>query len=132
MDMYQAETFLQHYGIPGMKWGIRRENPRGKTHSEVASTLTNAELKKRVDRLNLEKRYVDLASGKEERDRTTMERGKAAVKTALSNAGQQTLNETTKKAMGISLNIAGMIAADYIDKKGPGIAKKFVDITKKK
>ena len=58
-----TENFLEHFGIKGMKWGIRRRLGRGKSKSskEVAKTLTNTELKKRITRLNMEKQYSDLA-----------------------------------------------------------------------
>ena len=45
---------LEHYGIPGMKWGIRRgRNASGKN-------LSNEQLTTAVRRLELEKRYSQL------------------------------------------------------------------------
>lgn len=42
---------LMHYGVKGMKWGVRK--------SEIAQ-LSDEELQRRVNRLNLEKRYKEL------------------------------------------------------------------------
>lgn len=55
---------LMHYGVKGMKWGVRRKKtttpkktdpPKKKKISE----MTDEELQKKIDRLNLEKRYKD-------------------------------------------------------------------------
>lgn len=50
-----VESILAHFGIPGMKWGVRK----GDKKSSVKD-ISDDELKKRVNRLNLEKRYADL------------------------------------------------------------------------
>lgn len=68
-----AGEFLEHYGVKGMHWGVR--NPRnrsrgsgkkgaGTNNKKLPSTLSDEELKKAVARMELEKRYSDLASGK--------------------------------------------------------------------
>jgi 2'-5' RNA ligase len=63
---------LTHYGIRGMKWGIRRskkqldastdhqvaETARAKARKGGVKTLSNAELKTLVDRMNLEQQYA--------------------------------------------------------------------------
>lgn len=54
-----VETVLEHFGIKGQKWGVRRKNPSG---SRVKS-LSDEELRARVDRLNLEQRYSQLSKG---------------------------------------------------------------------
>lgn len=76
------DNTLIHYGVLGMKWGVRRTpeqlaRVRGKTKSskqtktepkkesttpkrKSASELTDEELKKTVQRLQLEKQYNDL------------------------------------------------------------------------
>lgn len=59
--------FLQHYGVLGMKWGVRKkrgssESSRKKRRREDdLSELTFEELQQKVNRLNLEKRYRDLS-----------------------------------------------------------------------
>ena len=82
------ETELWHYGILGMKWGVRRDrkgggvfpnSPRGKRRianpgkdvlTKVknkpkipkAKTMSDKELRERLNRLNMEKQYSDLTS----------------------------------------------------------------------
>jgi len=92
-----TENFLEHFGIKGMKWGIRRNLRRGRSKSskEVAKTLTNAELKKRISRLNMEKQYADLAKA----EPSAVEKGGRIVGGILGTAAKQTTqaiaNETT-------------------------------------
>lgn len=62
---------LYHFGIKGMKWGVRRyQNKDGsltsagkKRYSDNPSDLSDDELKSRVQRLNLEKTYRNLKKG---------------------------------------------------------------------
>lgn len=71
----KLDDILAHYGIPGMRWGIRRANPSADSpgRSEDSATaqavkakikaggkksLSNAELKTYLERMDLEKRYV--------------------------------------------------------------------------
>lgn len=56
---------LAHYGILGMKWGIRRtpeqlERASPKTSGRKLSELSDDEIQARIDRINLERRYKDL------------------------------------------------------------------------
>ena len=56
------EEFLEHYGVKGMKWGVRkRSEPTSKhTLTNRAKQLDDAELKKAVERLRLEREYVNI------------------------------------------------------------------------
>lgn len=71
--------FLKHYGIKGMRWGVRKKGdkgpavekrPKSADHVEAValkkkrpSELSNAELKKLNERMNLEQNYQRLMAG---------------------------------------------------------------------
>jgi len=51
-----GEDFVEHYGVKGMHWGIRKSR-------ENVSDLSDDELRKRVDRLRLEQSYTSIKNG---------------------------------------------------------------------
>ena len=67
--MYEDPYYLQHFGVKGMKWGVRRSstatepavivNRQSKRahKGDDARSLSNVELRARIDRLNLEQNY---------------------------------------------------------------------------
>lgn len=100
---------LQHHGIKGMRWGIRRtdeqlkadkgridtasnivkeskninnsvSNIRSSTKSQNLNKMTDAELRARVNRMNLEQQYAQLSSQQ-------TSRGQSYVKNTLEVAG---------------------------------------------
>lgn len=48
-----GEEFLEHYGVKGMHWGIRRDR-------DNLSGLSDQELRQKVDRMRLETQYNDI------------------------------------------------------------------------
>lgn len=75
-DISDEEIFnqeLKHFGVLGMKWGIRRSETKSSKNpseeytqsrllkSKSAKELSNAELKALTNRLQLEKQYNDLS-----------------------------------------------------------------------
>lgn len=96
---------LTHYGVPGMKWGRRkpgtgkassRKKAAGPKSEDAASahekktqaktkgvaSLSNAELKKLNERMNLEQNYARMA-----KEKTKIDKGQDAVKVALGVVG---------------------------------------------
>ena len=97
LNVYSDE--LYHHGVKGMQWGVRKEvfNTLGKTSRETAKkfgsnhklqtsgtaldqakSMSDAELKKRAMRLELENRYVNAK---------TAQAGKSKIERILSTIG---------------------------------------------
>lgn len=78
---------LKHHGVKGMKWGVRKDRDGGsnrrrarrqpaeeakatlkkrKRATSDAERLSNQELQKRIQRLELEKKYTNLTGNKRE------------------------------------------------------------------
>ena len=61
-----TEEFLEHYGVKGMKWGVRRDRsttstkPKKSSLRKEAKDLSDEDLKKSVERLRLEREYVKI------------------------------------------------------------------------
>lgn len=96
MSTPRTDDFLAHYGVKGMKWGVRRRRGLGghvvkSEDKETAdalkkrkpATMSNAELRKLNERLQLEQTYAQLMA--KERA-TTRARGARFGKQVLSTA----------------------------------------------
>lgn len=123
-----GEDFLAHYGIKGMRWGVRRtaeqlgrvakktaaKNPREaqRQASKEAKTLSDKELRDRINRMNMEKQYSDLVKQQVERDRTALQEGQAEVARILGQKTKESIGNVYGKSLTYGLtkgaNVAGI------------------------
>lgn len=98
--MITPETleFLEHYGIKGQQWGVRRKNPSG--HPEVVK-LSNQQLGKVVKRMELNKKYDDIATAPKPRTE-----GKAYAHNLLRSAGTTVVTAAIGAAVGFAVQKA--------------------------
>jgi hypothetical protein len=54
---------ISHYGVKGMRWGVRKKSS-GRGTNNPLKDLSDDDLQKAVNRMRLEQQYRDLASGK--------------------------------------------------------------------
>lgn len=96
---------LIHWGIPGMKWGVRRNSRVGSSRPDSedhkiatnlkrkkTSEMTNEELKKLTTRLQLEKQLKDLST-------TNAPFAQKFMQEVLGNAGKQLASKYVANAV---------------------------------
>lgn len=103
---------LKHFGIKGMKWGIRRYQnkdgsltPAGRMRygsSAETSALSDQELRDRISRLELEKRYRDLTTSPTEQRRTN--KGREFVSSVLESSARNIGGQLATYALGTAVN----------------------------
>lgn len=130
---------LQHHGIKGQKWGIRRfqnkdgsltpagrkrqKQDNGPIHEDYSKShdtksvksMSDKELRDRINRLNMERQYAQLTA-------TEKSMGKKIVSEVLLNVGKELAKEYVKKhakdVMEKFPEMMGNAAANYVIKKG--------------
>jgi hypothetical protein len=102
-----ADEFLEHYGKKGMRWGQRKNRGSVKTSKKTSSPkprakdLSDDDLKKAVNRMQMEKQYNSLIgnnSKKEAGAKFVKNVAGTAVKTALTAAVTYQVSSVLKKA----------------------------------
>lgn len=108
----ELNNFLKHYGIKGMRWGIRRRRSRSKIvrsksddysssrtliKGKKMSELTNEELKKINERLELEIKFAAL-------DPSVKSRGQRAVGKYLNQFGTVVVSKLVNHAANIAVS----------------------------
>lgn len=82
---------IKHFGILGMHWGIRRRQPHSDSSSiaplkkKHVSELSNDDLKKAINRMQLEKQFKDLSAA-------STSRGSSILRGILLKVGAQAVN----------------------------------------
>lgn len=120
-------NYLQHHGVKGMRWGVRKDKTqstktRGSTvvqklfgkksktsnktddstpKKKTIKDLSDAELRERVARLELEKRYKDLAK---QTNPPKSSKGHAFVSSVLEQSGKNIATQLTTYVMGRGVN----------------------------
>jgi hypothetical protein len=103
------QNILAHYGIRGMHWGVRRENPSGSSEPSAdvqrvrsamakinrgdTSALSNKELQDVVTRMNLDQQYSRLSSSKKNL-------GAKIAQDIVTSIAKEQLKNTLSKAVG--------------------------------
>lgn len=133
MELYNTNE-LYHWGIKGQKWGVRRyQNKDGtytkagkkrysKSYAEEAREMSDQELRSKIDRMNLEKRYVNLTTNRNTRASRALDTA-SKVTNIGSNAGKMA-NDSYK------LKDQNNPRAD-ITSKGLDVTRKSVNAAKK-
>lgn len=119
---------LYHWGIKGQKWGRRRYQnkdgsltPAGKkryaNNGEDLSSMSDQELRSKINRMNLEKRYINLSKNQNSRGNRALDvAGKAtgigseAGKIAKDGYKMMDRDSTNVKLTGQGLNVASKTA----------------------
>lgn len=88
---------LMHYGVLGMKWGVRRKSKNSvetasSSKSRSVKDLSDAELRQILNRYNMEKQYAQLTAKEKSA-------GAKFVTDVLTNAAKQTATSYTAKYM---------------------------------
>lgn len=107
IDDETTEDFIAHFGVKGMKWGIRKDRRSGggsKSKKTKVSDLSDDDLRKKVNRLNMEKQYKSLKQS--ERDQKAVRRGAKFVGGILTKAAKRSLTDFTADQMAKALKKA--------------------------
>lgn len=124
-----ANKELYHYGVLGMKWGRRRyQNKDGsltsagkrrrKDYGQEAKTMSDQDLRSSINRMNLERRYVNLSKGRSSKASNRLDTaskaasiGSEAGKIAKDGYTMMDLDSKNVKLTGQGLNVMSKTAS---------------------
>lgn len=84
---YNYNDELYHFGVKGMKWGVRRKRPKTTHHEDYTNahsrksvkSMSDKELRSRINRLNMEREYSEA--------KRKANKGQRAVQSYIKTAG---------------------------------------------
>jgi len=102
--MTTIDEYLEHHGIKGMKWGVRRERGSDGTVSGNLSkvnprTLSDSDLRAAVNRMQLERQFSQLATER-------VSKGDGFAKNLLKDIGKQQVRRVASKAADLAIEAA--------------------------
>ena len=116
--------FLEHYGILGMKWGVRKSSGAQNRLIKVAAarkakTFSDDDLRAKVNRLNMEKQYSTLISERNKVGATKSERAAKYVGRVVQANADRAVRRSTK-------SVTNMVVDKYVTKENVGkVVKKI-------
>lgn len=122
---------LYHFGVKGMKWGVRKDHKRSVSskHSRSDSKdytesrdllkkspnkLSNAELRKINERLNLEQQYSNLTTIQKQKGQSFVKRVKNQMSNTAVNEVSRDLYDTGKAIFGAVAGAAATAGFNYM------------------
>ena len=130
-----SDSYLEHYGVKGMKWGVRKVRVAGsairgfvnkpkqrryeRSDYAKAKSMSNQELQQTINRINLEQNYINAV----QRDR---EAYKDATRSVLSKWGRKTIKSigsVTGTAKSDIEKMARNLAITELTMDSPGLRK---------
>jgi len=115
--MTDAE-YLKHYGVLGMKWGVRKSRRKAKREAKAATNrrhrvmdMTDDQIREVIARMKLEREYISLTTPEKSK-------GRQVVEEILMSSIKSTAKKATSKSMErVMLQMFPHLAPDEKEKK---------------
>lgn len=88
-----VDEFLQHHGVKGMKWGVRRKSKQTVEVSkkpDPVKKMSDNELRQKINRIQMERQYKQLTA-------PAVSPGKKMVQDILVNTAKQQIGQAAQK-----------------------------------
>lgn len=105
------EDYLAHYGVKGMKWGVRKNGRKAKLKKAKAdlAKMSDKDLQNKLNRYNNEQKYLEIVGAK---------RKSSAFSKKMREKSVETIANNLTKPIGLATGAAAMLGYNYIRKHG--------------